>query len=282
MHEDTLLYIVDQIEKYLYRVNLNDGTSIIVGRHGTGPGEYILPSAAFLIGSDSLALWDVALRRFLLFDVNGIPAGVVRPPAFKGWALPRTSIDHSIFWEVGTAEADGTSSDSSDIRVWNFGDTATYFALRVATGEKLVVRTSASVAGSTEVGNVVIPQPFSAVDLWWPRGDGLVTLRSEPARMELWRDGRAEVYKELSFPRPKVTESDVARFANFKFRPNWKWPARHAPFGMQPIVQDTNTHEYWTLLTVAAADSAVKYAVLSDNGHQLYTVRLPKNERGFS
>jgi hypothetical protein len=41
-----------------------------VGRNGGGPGEFRFPRGIFVLSGDSIAVWDMGLRRMSVFDEN--------------------------------------------------------------------------------------------------------------------------------------------------------------------------------------------------------------------
>jgi len=49
------------------------------GREGEGPGEFRVPTRAFVWGSDSVAVWDYRLRRMSVFTLDGAFVRHVRP-----------------------------------------------------------------------------------------------------------------------------------------------------------------------------------------------------------
>lgn len=73
--------VVDPRDKIVQIVDFKTGRVVMVGREGSGPNEYQMPSSAFALPGDSTLIPDVLNSRFLLLGAGGKPAGTWSPAA---------------------------------------------------------------------------------------------------------------------------------------------------------------------------------------------------------
>ena len=76
--KDGRLLVVDSRDKLVQLVNLNANRAIKVGREGSGPGEYGLPTQLFALPGDSSVIFDPLNQRYLMVHPDGKPGATFR------------------------------------------------------------------------------------------------------------------------------------------------------------------------------------------------------------
>lgn len=85
---DGHVLVADPLGKALYRVDMDDGTRIVVGGSGQGPGEYLQPDAVWPFRGDSILLVDLGNARLVRIGPD-LVFGASRPIAtFAGDDAP--------------------------------------------------------------------------------------------------------------------------------------------------------------------------------------------------
>jgi hypothetical protein len=75
---DGRVVVADSRDKLVQVVNLTGGAAVRVGREGSGPGEYGLPSALFALPGDSSLVHDPLNQRYLPVGPDGKPGATFR------------------------------------------------------------------------------------------------------------------------------------------------------------------------------------------------------------
>jgi hypothetical protein len=75
---DGRVVVADVRDKLVQVVNLATGAAVRVGREGSGPGEYGLPSALFALPGDSSVVYDPLNQRYLPVGPDGKPGATFR------------------------------------------------------------------------------------------------------------------------------------------------------------------------------------------------------------
>lgn len=76
--KDGRLLVVDSRDKLVQLVNLTANSATKVGREGSGPGEYGLPTQLFALPGDSSVIFDPLNQRYLLVHPDGKPGASFR------------------------------------------------------------------------------------------------------------------------------------------------------------------------------------------------------------
>ena len=76
--KDGRLLVVDSRDKLVQLVNLNANRATKVGREGSGPGEYGLPTQLFALPGDSSVIFDPLNQRYLMVHPDGKPGATFR------------------------------------------------------------------------------------------------------------------------------------------------------------------------------------------------------------
>ncbi|MEN9817630.1 MAG: hypothetical protein RLZ32_1510 [Gemmatimonadota bacterium] len=75
---DGRVVVADSRDKLVQVVNLASGAAVKVGREGSGPGEYGLPTSLFGLPGDSSVVFDALNQRYLLVGPDGKPGATFR------------------------------------------------------------------------------------------------------------------------------------------------------------------------------------------------------------
>jgi hypothetical protein len=195
---DGRLLVADSKEKSVMAIDLAKQTSAKVGREGSGPTEYGIPSALFALPGDSSAIFDPLNSRYLLVAPDGKPVTTWRidapPPAPTGdgrgamialggiGMTPPRAVDAkgNLYFE-GTSLVMGpngpTSVDSAPVMRYNrttkATDTITYVKLPANNAQ-----ISSTGGGNTRNVSVRIGTraPFAARDGWTVLPNGTVVV----------------------------------------------------------------------------------------------------------
>ena len=76
--KDGRLLVVDSRDKLVQLVDLTAKTATKVGREGSGPGEYGLPTQLFALPGDSSVIFDPLNQRYLMVHPDGKPGASFR------------------------------------------------------------------------------------------------------------------------------------------------------------------------------------------------------------
>jgi len=76
---DGRVVVVDMAERLVYLLDSTLTRRVILGRHGQGPGEYLLPSELLELEGDSVGVIDFARGRALVIEPDGTLGGFLPP-----------------------------------------------------------------------------------------------------------------------------------------------------------------------------------------------------------
>ncbi|CAG0931603.1 hypothetical protein PLCT1_01836 [Planctomycetaceae bacterium] len=204
---DGLLYIIDAQWK---------GASI-VGRKGSGPGEYALPWRLLALGGDSSALVDRGNERLLFIGADARPRGVMtaiagqcqgsrsaRTQQFR--AADRMGRYYSEATPVAVSEGGALRiTDSAAIERWTSrcqSDTVGFVPRPIGPGARLVAGFVVGSPGESE-------RPFPAVTQWAVGLDGTVAIvYPDPYRVAFIRaDGTRHATREIPYTKIRVDDA---------------------------------------------------------------------------
>ncbi len=108
---------IDQDEKRVLRFDSAGRQQNVAGRNGDGPGEFRFPTKVFMLGRDSVAVWDPGLRRMSLFADS---LKFVRAITFPRWdfkggrvePVGRLSDGRWVALRIGRAPSPGPDASS--------------------------------------------------------------------------------------------------------------------------------------------------------------------------
>jgi hypothetical protein len=76
---DGRVVVVDMAERFVYLLDSTLTGRVVLGRHGQGPGEYLLPSELLEFEGDSVGVIDFARGRALVIEPDGTLGGFLPP-----------------------------------------------------------------------------------------------------------------------------------------------------------------------------------------------------------
>jgi len=281
-----------------------------VGRTGSGPGEYQLPSRLFALQGDSTAILDSPNGRLLVVTPDAVPGGIIdlryasgasgtRPTAMP---VPMESDARGRFYSQASpiaANANGESMlvDSAAIVRWvpdGPRDTAGYVAVdnsrrRLMGGITAstprppfspVARWTVSRGGRVAV---VYPEPFHVV-FFSNRGERHVgpSISYEPIKLtEIHKEAYRE---EAERPRPRVTvslrdRSSAIATTRWPFQEPDEWPDFLPPFTSQAVLKFAPDGNLWLERTVPDPGQQLRYDVIDSTGVLVGRVLLAPETR---
>lgn len=203
---DGHVLVADPLGKALYRVDMDNGTRIVVGRVGEGPGEYLQPDAVWPFRGDSILLVDLGNARLVRIGPD-LVFGRSHPIAmFAG-------DDASVMVLPEAVDAEGNAyvpvlggyppPDSGAIL--RVGTTA--MAVDTVAGYKL----REYEVTETDDGTYVIPIRLSPRDAWGTAADGSVVIARAGQYGVNWiaRDGTVRHGDTISYSPLPVTRAEM-------------------------------------------------------------------------
>jgi hypothetical protein len=291
----------------------NDGRVIrTLGRSGSGPGEFLMPSSILAVSGDSTLIMDGANNRLLvitpgaamgdILDLQGRPPGLPRPPL--GTAMVRAADQRGHFYAQAQAVTRTPSGeyqliDSAAIERWTRRsagrDTIAFIGVRHVPG---------TMAAGGLVAYVARDRPaYWTSPQWAVSSDGWLAIANDvPYRVDtIDPDGRRQTGALLPHQPVRVTEAmkqswcedrgrlqpmmtwrrdggpATVRMARMPCEPPRVWPEYLPPFlpGALSFAVDGTI---WVNRTVEHG-APVEYDVVNRAGRLLGRVRLPDSRR---
>ncbi len=280
-----------------------DGSSrTLIGRPGEGPGEYRVITGLTRLGGDTIAVYDVATRKALLFTPDGQEAGRIQLPFSGDAAAPpqligRTTSGTWIFQPLDQLnlppdDAPERFRKSQALMTWHEG------------GETLdsfyTVEGPLSMRSTVDFGGQSIPvgRPLAygansthtvSGDLVWSTPGDSYTLRAHDLTGTLVREVRVampsrpvtdadrehfkavqreglERARGMGIAPPQVIESELAKVEQTPFADN------HPAIGQ---LTSDNVGRLWVTTGFPGLDSTLTYEIFSPEGEMVGRVVLP-------
>lgn len=308
---DGRLIVVDQIERSVSVISADLTTARVIGRNGSGPGEYLLPSSLLALGGDTSLVRDNPNSRFLLISPDGTVGDVRdlqgRPPRTKRLsstdARASASDLRGNFYSQTQATATDSEGrlvviDSAAILRWTTTstdrDTVAFVPVRHLAGTQaasgMVVR-----LGGEPIALRAVPQWTVSIDGW------VAIVNEDPYRVDLvspdgiWRRGPPIEYEPLRVseghkqqwcveserPSPVLrgTRGGTSTITNVRREcsPPSEWPDFLPPF-LSGAVHFAADGDLWIERTVPAGQPPV-FDVLDRTASVTHQVRLPAGRR---
>lgn len=205
--------VVDQGEAIIGMVDFASGTKSNVGRHGSGPGEYRLPTLMYPLGGDSVGILDDGNGRLLVIGSDGKTGGFATPRAEWGLAA-LTGDGRGYLYAEGSASRRSPGgalviSDSAPLVRWRLGgnvvDTVAFLVRPMPAGA--IATASGAV---TRPGTVTALQPRQA---WAVSRAGTTAVVShDPYQVSLVRSS-GDVVRGPTIPYEKAPITDSVKRA---------------------------------------------------------------------
>lgn len=220
---DGRVIVNDVRDKTVQLIDMKTGTATKIGREGSGPGEYALPSRLLALPGDTSIVYDPLNRRFLVIGPDGKPgpfvsyeaseAGVGRARITMG---ARYTDARGRLYSAGPSFSIGpngapTSSDTAPIvrfdRATKKTDTLAWIYTPTTT-----IRTSGG--GSNVSVRVGGGNPFAAADDWAVTPDGrLAVVRTKDYHVDWYApNGQRTSGPAVPYQKLKVTEDDKKEY----------------------------------------------------------------------
>jgi hypothetical protein len=168
---DGRVVALDLQDRSIRILDLVSGRALQVGRQGSGPGEYRLPTRLFPLPDDRTAVLDVAGRRLLVIERSG---RVTEPLSLPGGVTPLASDTAGRFYTLRRETVRGRES----------ADSVALFRWSSVTAQIEKIGFLASRAAPQPTWTDLGPRPFASWDQWAVSPDGRVAFVSvEPYRV---------------------------------------------------------------------------------------------------
>jgi hypothetical protein len=277
------VFVADELERSLELVDLVNDRSRIVGRNGNGPTEYTRPRALYRFRGDSVLMYDVGQRRFLVVSGDGHPTRVFRPKnGLLGTVVGADTVG-SIYLVLTPSfgPAGRLSGDSATVVRWNPDlatlDTLVWIKEAPASTQ---VRQRAQ-GGGTDVLVSSFPVPFGpADDLAVGPDGGLAVARVSPFRLEWWLNGRRQHSGEaLPTDSVPITALDRRPYEQRSSPVSFRWPAYKPPFLRGALLLSRDGDQAWLRRTNGTDSDTTLYDVFDRRGIPIWRVRVVGNRR---
>ena len=306
--KDGRVVVLDSRDQAVKLADFKTGTATMIGRKGSGPGEYQLPLELFALPGDSSVIYDMAN--------NGAPV-VITPQGKAGNPLPGMRAERA----VGFLNVGGRIDESGRIYRGGHGatvgrdpierldrrtgkiDTVGWYSRRVVSPLIEPVQEGGARSKFSRAGK---PIPFASVKLFdVAPGGAIVVLSPEPYRVSFIADGRQSDGPVIPYQRLRVTDADKAEWRAEKSKPVAtimfnrggattagyqppspteepdKWPEYLPPYLLTTGADRLRIAPDGTIWIERAvnAGSPALYDVLSRTGALAYRVTVPKRTR---
>lgn len=220
--KDGRVIVADARDKVLQVIDLATGKSAKIGREGSGPAEWSLPSRLSVYQGDSTLMTDFSNGRYFVITPDGQPGTTMREPdqgrLARASFLGSNVFGHLIMSEDVWDKSDQSSSGLSNVLRFDHrsGRTDSLTTLSGPKGEK---------NGATINGNGMIRMftnlPLAARDIAVAAPDGRVAVvRASPYRVEWYHpDGKIVRGVPATPSAIKVTEAEKKAFLAGQLRP---------------------------------------------------------------
>ncbi len=208
---DGRVLVADTEDQAVYLADFERDDYRMVGRNGSGPGEYQLPLALLALPSDSSLIFDPANGRYLVINPDGSSGTTFRLEELEGFLQVPGGSDGA--GRLYFSESSRFGSGSGEAVVFRFDrgtrqiDTLAQLdvpAMKLGQGSSGGVRIRVNGASGMPV-----TVPFQARDAWAVSADGRVAVaRSSPYRVEWYQDSDTVSGPEVTYTPVRVTDAD--------------------------------------------------------------------------
>lgn len=277
--------LVTDLTEIELRLIQPNGEARVIGRTGSGPQEYITPTALVALSADSTLLLDRDARRYLIVTPSGQLLDAQRfPDAMQSGAEHVRGADRMgrvYFQASGVAAPDG--SPFVALRRWD-RRSATFDsigALRMANPQPVNQPLSPQAQREAPGARLIVRRimPFTPEDEWGVAPSGRVAiLRVSPYRLDwIETDGRTIAGQVVTVAPVRVTEAD--RRLREPNGPPYRltYPEVKPPFKPGLVIDpDDNV---WVRRETSAHAASQPWDVFSATGRHVGTVSLPMRKR---
>lgn len=284
---------------YLFAADGSSRTTI--GRSGEGPGEYQVITGLTRLGGDTIAIYDLASRKALLFTTDGEEAGRLQVPFTGDASQPPQLIGRSddgtwvfrTFDQLNLPPDDAPEQFRKPVTITKWREGGERLDSMMSVLGPLAVRSTVEFGGqSIPIGRPLAygansTQAISGNLLWSTPGD-VFSLRAHDLSGKLVRDIRiptephpvTEAQRETFRARqreglermrgmgapPQLIESELAKIEAMPFADS------HGAVG---LLTSDNVGRLWATTGTPVVDSMLTYAVFAPDGTLLGRVTLP-------
>lgn len=206
------ILVADPGATELKLVDGKTGAVRVLGRQGSGPGEYRGPQRVLAVDANRALLFDAQLRRVVRYNADGSAGEVANFPSGSADLSSARSIDATgrVFSTAPTFDMKrGVMADYANIVHWRFGETAATTVRPIATYK--FITTVQKDRDGKQIAAVSRVVPWSMVDVHIALRDGAHLVARAASRTLEWTDSTGKVLASRPFPGATVNIPDSMR-----------------------------------------------------------------------
>lgn len=245
------ILVADAVDHDIKLVNGRTGAVRVVGRTGSGPGEYRQASRVFAWPGNTAVLLDGQLKRATQYDANVVALRSSPIPMHRFGFDFSVSVDRAgrvYFVESQFDEMHGTPAPMKTVVRWLWGERS---GTAITTVQAAPYYVKESAGGKERMLQEV---PYANVDAFAALSDGTQVVARGAARVVEWRDSTGRILTSTRIPGAPVaiTDSAKALWKPAEVRPMiGRW---YPPFTASMAVLSTNDR-LWVRALPERADS---------------------------
>jgi hypothetical protein len=275
---DGSLLVADPGAREFVRVTGKGRVRTVIGRHGSGPGEYESAQQLLALSASESVLIDPPQNRWMVYDSTG---AFVRTRVFG----PNERVLRYAEFADARGNAYGLWFPSAPpakperaLLRWT-ATTGRLDTLAVTAGADMVASAMPAGPNGRPAGIAYFFVPYSPQDAWAVTPDGSVVIaRADGERLE-WRDASGRITSTTPMPSmPRVPVSDSARAAETRAAVRDKMP-RVQPIWSDNALRAIRDGAVWMRRTRAPAESFTEYLEFTKGVGVTRRLRIPGRAR---
>lgn len=202
------MLVADAVDHEIKLVNGRTGAVRVVGRTGSGPGEYRQASRVFAWPGNTAVLLDGQLKRATQYDANGVALRSSPMPMYRFGFDFSVSVDRAgrvYFVESEFDELHGTPASMQTVARWQWGERNGSAVTTVQAAPYHIVESAKGKERRT------YQVPYANADAFAVLSDGTQVVARAAARVVEWRDSTGRVLASTRFPGAPVAITDSAK-----------------------------------------------------------------------
>jgi hypothetical protein len=275
---DGSMLVADPGAREFVQVTARGSVRRVLGRHGSGPGEYESAQQLLAMPRGETVLLDPPQGRWMVFDSLGaFKRTIVLPPAMSDMRFAEFSDDRGDAYAVAFPPPPPAPAIAHIVR-WSIA-TGRRDSLVTLTLAEMVELPLPKGPGGRVMGREFRFVPFAAQDSWTvlPAG-GIAIVRAAGDAIEWIGPGGAAVRRTPLPPLPRVPVSDSARSAESNPAVRNRIPA-FRPLSADSKLIAVTDGVVWMRRTRAPDEAFTEYLELSRERGVTRRIRLPRRSR---
>lgn len=253
------ILVADFDDRDLKMIDGRTGAVRVVGRVGSGPGEYRHPSRVIAWAGNTAVVFDPQLSRATQYDANGVAVRSTTMPVRSGLPDAGASVGRAgrvYFVESPFDSERGMPAPTQNVERWVWGARSATPVMTIQGAPYLQVK-SAPATGPEGRGMELTIQtvPHASVDAFAALSDRWQVVARGAARVLEWRDSTGRIRETVTFPGTPVAITDSAKALTVPSALRAQIGRWYPPFSNTPPVVSSNDR-VWLRSLPERADSA--------------------------